>query len=82
MARLISTRTFTTPPVVGQRVEGTTVGMKNGKVDYRATWDGIYQGVRPSEHTGEPIHFLTDGHINGLYQATQGFPVNTVITED
>lgn len=37
---------------------------------------GTYQGVRPSEHTGKPVHVFTDGEINGIPQGIHAFPAD------
>lgn len=58
---------------IGQHVTGTSAwGKKTG------TFAGTYHGVRSSEWDGEPVHFFTDGHINGVPQTTFAFPVEGV----
>lgn len=67
---------FSAPPVVGQPAAGSSMGIaKNGRVTYKTEWSGIYAGIRPSEHTGEPVHFFRDGQIGGIPQTCFAFPV-------
>lgn len=63
------TRTFDAPPVVGERAFGRSAGP-----GYTSTWSGIYDGVRASEWTGQPHHWLRDGEINGIAQRVFTFP--------
>lgn len=61
---------FLTPPVVGDFVGGVSEGP-----GWRTVWSGVYQGVRPSEHTGEPVHLFADGTIGLIPQRTFALPV-------
>lgn len=65
--------TFDSTPVVGERVTYRTVGPW-----FTGTGSGIYDGVRPSQHSGEPCHYFRDGEINGTPQTLHGFPVAQV----
>ncbi len=63
---------FLTEPVVGEYVEGEAWGP-----GYRTRFGGIYEGVRASEWTGEPMHFLRDGFIGRTPQkGLHGIPVD------
>lgn len=63
---------FDSEPVVGERVSGTSEGPDVGI----SHWRGVYQGVRPSEWDGEPVHVFTDGDINGTPQTCFTLPVD------
>jgi hypothetical protein len=67
--------TFDGQPVVGEHVTGRSWGP-----GYAGTFSGIYEGVRPSEWTDAPHHFLRDGEINGIPQRTMSFPVGQTVT--
>lgn len=58
-----------TEPVIGTRVRARRAGP-----DWVATSEGVYHGVVRSDWDGEPEHFFTDGHINGIDQTCFGFP--------
>lgn len=71
-------RTFDTPPVVGQWVEGTSVG-----AGATSRFGGVYEGVRPSEWDDhEDYHFLRGGFIGTTSQGNglHGFPVAQTAT--
>lgn len=59
-----------TAPAFGERVTGVSEGP-----GYRTEWEGVYEGVKPSEHDGEPVHFFRDGHIGGTPQGCFALPV-------
>ena len=65
---------FLDAPVVGETVSGISEGIVNGRA-YKGAWTGVYQGIRPSEWTGEPVHFFTDGIINVTPQGCFAIPV-------
>ena len=65
------THQFDHPPVPGQRVTGTS--FIEGRTRPPGTFSGTYMGVRPSEWTGEPVHFLINGDINGVKQDAFAF---------
>lgn len=78
MATIRETHTWSkTNPAPGERVRVITDGTA-GHGSWHAESEGTYQGVRPSEWTGEPMHMFTDGVINGVPQAIFGFPVAEV----
>jgi len=57
---------FVREPVVGAWAEvvswmWTQTGRRRAGVGYAC---GVYLGVRPSEHTGEPVHCFSGGRIN------------------
>ena len=53
--------TFDTPLVAGEFVRGRNV-------TYGTEWGGTYRGIRPSEWTDEPVHFIEDGYIGDTPQ--------------
>lgn len=72
------------PLIPGAFITGTSVGRhpRTGRVAFRSTWDGVYVGVVPSEHTGEPVHLFRQGHINGVAQSSHAFPAETLVAPD
>jgi len=52
---------FDTPLVIGEFVRGRNL-------TYGSDWGGIYRGIRPSEWTGEPVHFIENGFIGDTPQ--------------
>lgn len=70
----MSTDTFDTPPVIGERVSGRSETPQDDGTVFVATWDGLYLGVHTSDWDGEPIHLLVDGQIAGISQRCFGHP--------
>jgi len=69
------TSKFTSPAVVGSVVTGMSEGTTRRR-PYSTGWSGIYEGVRPSDWTGEPVHFFRDGIIGETPQRCFAFPVS------
>jgi hypothetical protein len=77
MSKAAHTSKFTSPPVVGAVVTGVSEGTAGlRRRPYSTAWSGIYEGVRPSDHTGEPVHFFSDGIIGVTPQRCFAFPVS------
>lgn len=71
----VASRINTGELIEGQRVSGVTVGVHpTGRVAFRSTWSGVFDGTRLDE--GTMYHFFRDGEINGLEQRLHGFPVS------
>lgn len=64
--------TFDGPLVVGEFVT-----MRNLKYGGRS--GGVYQGIRRSDWTGEPVHFFKDGYIGVTPQTSFAIPVAVVV---
>ena len=61
---------FDSKPTIGQFITGYSEGPW-----YRATWNGVYVGIKADEDDGEMMHMFIDGDINGIKQPHHGFPV-------
>lgn len=63
--------------VEGTYVEGESVGYtETGRVSFRSTWAGTFDGIRLDTHDGEEDYaYFTGGHINDVAQGIHGFPV-------
>lgn len=68
------TAAFDTTPVIGQPVTGTTTITHPSGAERVTTWAGTYDGLRPSEWDGEPMHFLRDGVLGVTPQGIFGIP--------
>ncbi len=69
------TSRFTSPVVTGSVVRGISEG-PSGRGSYTTDWSGIYEGIRLSEWTGEPVHFFRDGIIGETPQHCFTIPVS------
>jgi hypothetical protein len=70
------------PLVIGRHVTGSSIGYHrgSGRVAFRSTWSGIYQGVHESQHDpGQYVHLFMDGDVNGIPQTSHGFPVDQAV---
>jgi hypothetical protein len=65
------TSRFTRPPVVGSVVTGVSKGHS-----YLTEWSGIYDGIKTSEWTGEPVHSFREGYLGVTYQEVFQIPVS------
>lgn len=73
---MIHANHFTSEPVIGQLATGIGFGVtRSGKLAYLVDWSGVYEGVKPSEWDGEPVHFFRDGDIGGVAQGCHASPV-------
>jgi hypothetical protein len=71
------TEKFDAPPVIGQVASGVSTGP-----GFETRWEGIYEGVRPSEHDGQPMHFFRDGKLGDTPQTLFALPVEDVILDE
>jgi hypothetical protein len=71
------TAKFTSDPVVGQIVYGTSEGDHGDGASYSTNWYGTYQGVRESEwDKGVQVHVFTDGILGSVPQSMFAIPVD------
>ena len=64
---------FTSSLRIGEQVSGITVDLTAGRTISR--WSGFYVGVEADGETGEDVHMMTDGQINGTPQGCFAHPV-------
>lgn len=73
---------FDAYPVIGKAASGVSRGTTHGgRRTYETRWSGVYEGVRPSEWTGEPVHCFGAGIIGETPQGCFAIPVAQVIRE-
>jgi hypothetical protein len=71
------TSRFTSPVVEGRVVSGISEGtIESGHLKYRTEWSGIYEGIRPAESNGEPMHCFRDGVSGHTLAAAFAIPVS------
>lgn len=74
------TARFTSDPVIGEIVYGTSEGSHDDGRTYSTNWYGRYQGTkRESALGGEPdvlLHVFTDGYLGDTYQSVFAIPVD------
>lgn len=61
----------------GTYVRGESIGYtKTGRIAFRSTWAGTFDGIRLDTHDGKEMYaYFVGGDINGVAQGMHGFPV-------
>lgn len=67
---------FTSPAVIGSVAAGVSEETTASGRSYSTEWSGVYEGVRPSEWTGEPVHSFRAGAIGETPQQRFAIPVS------